>query len=236
MIRRSSLILCLLFLTTSWIYADQGGDDSYGYMWTNSNGATSIDYEWINAKDGTRLFTALGGIAHNTIYISTNGWVSFSNPGGAHSANSPIPSAGPPDSIIAIFWDNMTSLTGTGGAPGVYYKTIGSYPNRKFVVAWDGYYFAAPNQEVSFELILYETSNLIKLQYNYINNGATIWPTPVIGIEADGTDGIQYPAAAVTNNSAVLFHNKYLLSGASSDISPNTVTVGGSPQQFAYTF
>ena len=160
------------------------------------------------------------GMAHNTIYISTNGWVSFSDPGGAHSANSPIPSVGAPDPIIAVFWDNMTSLTGTGGAPGVYYKTIGSYPNRKFVVSWDGYYFAAPNQEVNFELILYETSNLIKLQYNYINNGATIWPNPVIGIEADGTDGIQYPAASITNNSAVLFHNKYLGNVAEVSISP----------------
>ena len=142
MIKRSSLIFYLLFLTTSWIYADQGGDDTFGYMWTNSNGATSIDYEWINAKDGTRLFTLLSsnqysttgislpfeftfyGIAQNTIYISTNGWVSFADPLAAYSVNSTIPTTGAPDSMIAVFWDNMTSLTGGGGAPGVYYKTI----------------------------------------------------------------------------------------------------------------
>ncbi|MEJ2052544.1 MAG: hypothetical protein P8X42_01375, partial [Calditrichaceae bacterium] len=253
MFKRFSLLLYIIFIMVSFVHADQGGNDNFGYMWTDSQGATSVNYDWIYAKDGTRLFTSLSpaqysaagislpfaftfyGVTHNTIYISTNGWVSFSDPGGAYTANSTIPTTGAPDSLIAVFWDDMTSLTGGGGAPGVYYKTSGSAPNRKFVVAWDGYYFAAPNQEANFELILYESSNLIKFQYNYINNGATIWPNPVIGIEADGTQGIQYPAGSITNSSAILFHNKNISSGVDASITPASVPAGHF-QTFKYTF
>ena len=242
--------IILIFLFISGAFANQGGEDNFGYMWTNSVGTPSINYDWINAKDGTRLFNSLSqntfsnppvslpfgftfyGVTSNSIYVSTNGWVSFTNPGGAFPTSSPIPTGGLPNSLIAVFWANLSSLSGAGGSPGVYYKTVGNAPYRKFVIEWDGYYFSGSQPSVNFELILYENNNLIKIQYNYILNST--W-TPVVGIEADGTQGIQYPAGSVTSNSAVLFHPKNLGSNVDASISPTSVPAG-SFGEFTYTF
>jgi len=54
MLKRFNLLLYTIFLSTTLVFADQGGSDSL-YMWTNSDGTINIDYEWIDAKVGTEI-------------------------------------------------------------------------------------------------------------------------------------------------------------------------------------
>ncbi|TFH01578.1 MAG: hypothetical protein E4H13_04485, partial [Calditrichales bacterium] len=99
--KRFSLFVLLLFLYAVPAFADQGGDDTFGYMWTDSDGPTNIPYNWLDARGGDNLFgpafnndTArvtlpfdfvLYGDIVSTAWVSTNGWISFSRP------NGPIP-------------------------------------------------------------------------------------------------------------------------------------------------
>ena len=228
------------------LQAKQGGNDNFGYMWTDTAGTVTVDYQWIDIKDGTRLDSDLSpstvygpialpftftfyGVYFNSIYISSNGWVSFSAPGGPFPGNTTIPSGAGPDSMIAVFWDDLSALTGTYGLPGIYYKTVGSTPNRKFIVLWQGYTFNVPTRDVQFELILYEKSNNIKCQYNYLSG--TLSAT--VGIKADVNTGIEYSFnQTVSNNCAILLHNK-LIASSSASISPASAQAG-SPQEFNY--
>ena len=124
MLKRYSCLFLLIILLVSVSYADQGGKDNFGYMWTNSSGTKTVDYSWLDARDGTDVFGAVFnddtasvglpfnfvfyGDTLNKIWISTNGWISFSRPS-APSPSKPInvqiPSGTGPDSLIAVFCD-----------------------------------------------------------------------------------------------------------------------------------
>ena len=134
MLKRFSGIFFLIFLFVSTGYADQGGKDNFGYMWTNSDGTVSVDYEWIDARDGTGLFTeveiAPGGFTEDTasvdlpfdfvfyggtfsrVWVSVNGWISFAQPTGSFPGNTTIPGGAGPDSMIAVFWDDLILADG----------------------------------------------------------------------------------------------------------------------------
>jgi hypothetical protein len=248
-------LITALFLMVK-LYADQGGNDSYGYMWTNSAGSVNISFDWISAKNGTMIISESDndpapqqvvlpftfhfyGEAHNDIYVAENGWVTFTNGADADTARSELPTGGV-DSMLAPYWsEDLTISSSTGG--GVYHKTVGSSPNRKFVVEWDMIEDlpAGGVQRNNFQLVLYETTNLIKFQYNvYQHDTETIGANASIGIKHNATTGISYAfeqANSVGSYSAVLFHNKNLNSGAQAQIFNNTQTVSTAPT-IVYSF
>jgi hypothetical protein len=264
MLKRFSGIVLSVFLFVSIGFADQGGKDGFGYMWTNSDGTVAIDYSWIDSRDGTTLFTedAFGftvdtasvdlpvdfnftfyGGSFSRIWVSVNGWISFTQPTGAtpsYPTNTTIPSGAGPDSMIAVFWDNLILADGgTNPIGNVYYKTVGTAPNRQFVIQWQ--YREGPfNQnDISFQVILQETSNLIIFQYYEID--ADFWTLrgdmATIGIKRNTTMGIEYAfntLNAVTVLDAILFHNKFTI-GADADILPTQVEAGAI-QTFNYYF
>ena len=115
MLKRFSCIFLLIFLFVTVGYADQGGKDNFGYMWTNSDGTVNVEYNWIDARGGTTLFTEAGsgfdedttsidlpfdfvfyGGTFNRVWVSINGWISFAQPTGgapAYPTNTAIPMA-----------------------------------------------------------------------------------------------------------------------------------------------
>ncbi|MCK4829196.1 DUF2341 domain-containing protein, partial [bacterium] len=255
MLKRFSGIFFLIFLFVSTLFADQGGKDNFGYMWTSSGGTPVIDYNWIDVKSGTNLFGdsfddsvsstialpfnfTFYGETFDSVRISSNGWISFS----AHTvldptpANTAIPAGVGPDSLIAVYWDDLNSVSGRGG--GVFWDSTGSAPNRKFVVQWDIRDTVTSAVRVRhFEAILFENSNLIKFQYNEIDAIYNGGETATIGLKQNTSDGIQYSfdtASSVLSGFAMLFHNKYT-GTADAAISPLSVQAG-SVQTFSYMF
>ncbi len=73
-----------------------------------------------------------------SIVISTNGYLASPDTNGIAglaSANVTIPTTSTPNSIIAVYWDDLI----VGGANGsIDYATVGTFPNRRFVVRWKG--------------------------------------------------------------------------------------------------
>ncbi len=256
---KNKLVFVLFLLSLHPAFADQGGNDTFGHMWTDSKGTVTIDYNWIDIKSTTnRIFNpgyddeapvgvklpfkvSFYGVEHDSLFISPNGWVSFKNPGtNSYPTNDTLPSVSAPDSIIAPYWDDLKTDSRYDG--GVYYSVTGSAPNRKVVVQWDvidsnlGF-----SVTLIFELVIFEHSNLIKFQYNTIDPEYNGGGTATIGIAANSSDGLTYYYGTGTglgplaSNMAILFHNKRLASGVTASISPTSATAGAYTT-FHYTF
>lgn len=90
--------------------------------------------------------------------------------------------SGNPDNFIAVYWDDLfidpTCDGLAAGTPKFVYRTIGTTPNREFIVSWEYFYnsgnlpcaaFGLPDGFISAQLRLYETSN--KIEVHILENG-----------------------------------------------------------------
>lgn len=178
-----------------------------------------VIYQGAIAKDGYANNVSYGpfnigfnftfyGNSYSQFYASSNGLVTFG--AGSNSATeAPIPSSGAPNNFIAPFWDDLTiEESGT-----IMYTTIGAAPNRKCVIQFRNIgFYPSPVFMGTFQVILYETTNIIQVQYRLIVDGNSEKNTgvsAVIGIEnSDGTQGIQYSyhqAGSAATNKAISF-------------------------------
>lgn len=186
--------------------ATSGGPDTYGYSWNDSNG-TGEAYSWNDisgtgteltgrADDGMSAAINIGftfsfyGNNKTQFYICNNGFISFSGDSCPYT-NSTIVTAATPNDYIAPFWDDMF----TGGS--IYYETTGTTPNQKLIVSFDGINpYSSQANALSYQVILHETTNRIKLQYKDVDRGMATYGGGIgatIGIEnSDGTDGLLY--------------------------------------------
>jgi hypothetical protein len=178
--------------------------------WVGSDGVTA------NPDDGYYDLSLAGfdfkfyGAPVTSVRVSTNGYVTFGTTG-TILINTSIPNASVPNAIIAAFWDDL-DLTGLTGEPGVWYGTFGTAPNRYMVIE---YYqiprYAATGTAYSFEIILYESSNRIKLQYLDVDSASPSYDfglAATVGIENfDGTAGLQFShnTGSLSNGKAIEF-------------------------------
>jgi hypothetical protein len=105
------------------------------------------------------------------------------------------------------FWDDMG-----GSGAGVFYQTIGTAPNRQFIVQWNKEHLSTSGNQLSYQLILEEASNDIYFLYDDVLVGnATIdyGASATIGVAGPNTD-IQVSMNSATylqNNSCAHFYN-----------------------------
>jgi hypothetical protein len=130
------------------------------------------------------------------VFVSSNGFLSFSATAGTGATTQTIPNALNPNNVIAAGWSNLYP---SGGGT-INYQTIGVSPNRRFVLSYTGIpYCCGTTAAVTSQIILYETTNVIE-----IHNGAINAISPgVQGIEnATGTIGLAAPGRNNSNWSA----------------------------------
>jgi hypothetical protein len=121
-----------------------GGPDAYGYSWIDSDTTDGPTYSWITESGGTACsFASIDDYekvelpftfrfyenTYDSVYICTNGYVSFGTGYTAYS-NTSIPSSATPNNAIYVHWDDMDPIS----AGHVYYKTL-SGPDR-FAIIW----------------------------------------------------------------------------------------------------
>ena len=103
------------------------------YLWSDSDAPAGPTFEWVDisrvdiSHGGTQV--SLGddqwagpfaidfsfpfyGQTFSEFYVSSNGWLSFSQPSSSESSNDPLPSSGAPDNLIAMFWDDLNPSGG----------------------------------------------------------------------------------------------------------------------------
>jgi hypothetical protein len=122
----------------------------------------------------------------DTISLSEDGWMSFGN--GTASPPQPLPSASVPPSLAAPFFADF-HFNANDPSVGVFSRMVGTAPNRQFVLEWVNVSFVnAPWGTATFEVILYEGSSDIKMQYLTVGNdvnSAIAAGSLVIGIQDD---------------------------------------------------
>ncbi len=161
-------------------------------------------------------------VDYTNFYISSNGFVTFSNDGTNGCCNGGIlPSVGPPSNLIALAWEDLNPSSGGS----ISYETIGDAPDRKLIVEFDGVPFYGTSNQVTSQLHLFEGSNRIEIHSESIPADGSVTQ----GIEnADGTIGIATPGRNSqtwsATNDYVAF---YYLPGNTADNcgSPTTVTL-----------
>lgn len=149
------------------------------------------------ADDGEVLVTmpfafTLYDITSADLEIDNNGGVVF-NTTGAGNVNccdeSGLPNANFTSAILP-FWDDLNNGTGD-----VYYQTLGTAPNRRFIIQWHNRPHFSAGGSVTFQVVLYETSNEIRYVYDDIIFGDVSFDNGVsatIGLQKDGTTADQY--------------------------------------------
>jgi hypothetical protein len=110
-------------------------------------------------------------INYTSIHLNTNGFASLGTPFLASSTQDPAydvnelrAAAGYKVAIkpvLAPFWDNLLLNSATD----LTYITSGSAPNRIFTSQWKNVIWKSGNSAISFQLKLYETTNIIEFIY-----------------------------------------------------------------------
>jgi hypothetical protein len=135
----------------------------------------------------------LYGQTYSTAWVDTNGVVTFTQPTGSAWNHGPIPSAPAPnqaDAAVYPLWHDWVPDT----AASVRTATIGTAPNRQFIVEWRNVHsFLDDAVRVTFEVIFHEaggyTFAYADMDGTYLENGGLA----TIGLEnADGTAALQY--------------------------------------------
>ncbi|UII24061.1 Ig-like domain-containing protein [Fulvivirga ligni] len=197
-----------------------GADNSFGYIWEDNKDGGGPEYDWTDIEgsgtditndlvevtifgtfaDGAKKvplgfdFTFYGN-TYDSIWVSANGLMSFTEPGSTIS-NSQIPTANTVNNLIAGLWDDLE--------PGAIQGTVVYEASEDMFVAQFtdvARYGSSAEGTVTFQMIVYPNGN-IKLQYADVET-ANFDDEATIGIEnATGTDGAQ-----------VVFNNTYVEDG-----------------------
>ena len=145
------------------------------------------------------------GVTYTSADVSPNGFLSFLAGAPVAHGGVAIPSAGAPNAIVAALWADWAP-TGAGGSvrPNVYYQALGTAPNRRFIVQWDGAsgrssgvggcsWAIGDSTDSRVQIKLYESSNDVEVQYDRRDGPVCQNYGTSAGIEDEtGTVGLRY--------------------------------------------
>jgi len=201
--------------TSSPVISGSGGPDAYGYTWADSDEG-GVTYDWQDiagigtpmtfSDDSVRGPFDLGfdfdfyGETQTQVWVSSNGFLSFSSVSNGCCSGQPIPSADSWNNIIAWAWDDLYPRSG--------YSAVYLSEADKFTIQFTNYGEYGASGLVTAQIILFADGR-IKFQYKEFTNGFDTLRSS-IGIEnADGTDGLQvaFNTAYLHDELAIEFSN-----------------------------
>ena len=228
--KKAFIFSCMLILSATWAYsqvnyifsASVGTYNSLGGATTATltaaypNVKTILDESFSN--DIPIGFTfQYNGINYTKIHLNANGFAAL----GAQfvSSSSIDPSydvndlragngyKGAVRPILAPFWDNLQ----LGSTSDITYMTQNSAPNRVFTVQWNNVGWQGGASAISFQIKLYETSNLVDFVYRSEGGAGGANRSASIGITSEisrktlfEVDSLSFISVKSTNNSPLI--------------------------------
>ena len=129
------------------------------------------------------------GQNHTTANVSTNGNLNFVAPSTVFT-NVAIPNTAAPNGAIYPYWDDVF----VDASASVRTQTLGSAPNRRFVIEWRNVRFVSETtKRVDFEVVLSENGQILTQYRNIAADGREQGNSATLGIENQaGTVAFQY--------------------------------------------
>ncbi|MGQ0629079.1 MAG: EF-hand domain-containing protein [Phycisphaerales bacterium] len=124
----------------------------------------------------------------STLFVSTNGFVTFEGAGTTTFSNTPIPTTEAPNAALYCLWDDWVNDNG------IFVETRGTIGvDRRFIVQWNNIrQFGSGGPRGTFQLALFETG---RVEYRYATIGADSFGDYTVGAEStNGLSGSQYPS------------------------------------------
>ncbi len=143
--------------------------------------------------------SATTGQPFTSLTVSSTGFLVFGGSPATTWINTPLPNTALPNGIVAAYWDDLNLALGAG----VWYRNLGTAPNRKLVVSWVGVRHADVAGPISFQATLEEGSNEILFAYQ-----DTLHGNPAQDHGASATIGIESPNGTLGSQ---FLHNQPLL-------------------------
>ena len=195
------------------------------FAWIDPSGHSALslsDQSWVaQALPFPFLFY---GRTNQTVYIGSNGQLGFET-NGLPNWNGYLPDPGVPNNLICVMAQDLDPGAGGGS---VRVGTVGTAPNRVWVVTWNNIKQKSFTDRFTFQALLHEGSGDIKLQYlDTAPNGNS-----QIARGAAATVGLEHPTgwiakvyrnasdALLLNNGQAILFTRHPLS-----IVTNTATV-----------
>jgi hypothetical protein len=182
---------------------DGGGPDPFGYTWVDSRETDGPQVQWVDTPGALPVDFVFNdqasgpfpigfpmpfyGSSFDSLYISPNGYISFSD-GGNHWNNSVgLPHSGAPDNAVCAWWDDLLQDGNLSGFVSRYHGA------DSLVVAWSQAPHSSPGQyggPFSFQIIL-EANGRITVQYGDMSDANPESDSGTIGLQGPGTgDGL----------------------------------------------
>jgi uncharacterized repeat protein (TIGR02543 family) len=122
------------------------------------------------------------GNTFDSFYVSTNGWISFTEPTSFFNRPTPLPNLDAPFNLVAPFWDDLSVYT---GGQNIYYL----YDGEKLIVEYKNVHrYGDIGASYTFEVFLYPDGNMV-FQYQSMT-GPRDWAT--VGVQNEtGNEGLQ---------------------------------------------
>ena len=195
-----------------------GGPDDYGYVFKDETDSGGPTYNWIDTVGATNsgitgddtfgmialpFAFSFYGTNYSYCYPSTNGQMGFST-GVRYYFNYALPTTNLPANHLCPYWDDLY----VDSSASLLYKTVGSAPNRQFVVIWDSVRTYSGSYRLVLEVILSESDNSITYQYRYLDTNARGQSATVGEQQAQtGNDYLQYSydTSSLINGRAIKF-------------------------------
>ncbi|WP_204293143.1 carboxypeptidase regulatory-like domain-containing protein [Micromonospora gifhornensis] len=146
------------------------------------------------------------GESYTSGRVHTNGLVSFGPVSGEPDTwvNPTLPTVAAPNAVVAPFWDDLE----VDASASVRTQTMGTAPNRSFVIEWRNVGFRPTNaQRITFEVIFHEDGR-IAFHYGAMSTPIQQGAGATVGLEnASGTVAALYSfqEAALTANSSITY-------------------------------
>lgn len=202
--RTVSIILACILVLSLQTPAARAVDGEVTYTGTNTN---LIGDDNAAGPFGLGFTFQYYGTNYTQTYVNINGTLNF-GAGNSEYGNGTLNSSGPSNSIYA-FWDDLITDPSPYDAHPIYYATVGTSPNRKFITQWTNmYFFSTTIQMGTFQVILYEGTNEIQIQYRDLLGGSrALGDSATIGIKKDNSTYKQYSAntASLTQGQAIRY-------------------------------
>lgn len=190
----SILLICILF----FVPGTKGQVSSYLFSAFNGSyspisGGTAVpevqDDDAFSSSTIPLGFTFVyDGNSYNNCWVNSNGFVTFLGSVTGISASTQRSNNLTNSNLLtpALYplWDDLDGFDGTAS-----YQTSGIAPNRVFTFEWKSYYwdFIASNIGISFQVKLYETSNVIQFIYKQ-ESGSLESPSASIAIAGNASN------------------------------------------------